>query len=175
MTRKLAVSALLTALSVVLIWFAAIIPTGSAAVVAVAGVLGGIALIECGYAWATLLFAATAILSFILVPDIGVSAMFAAMFGWYPLVKSAIERRCRSHRTAWVLKTLVAYAAAVVLIGAFMLLNYSPFYFDFGGELIISVLIVGGFALAYGIVFVLYDRGIGLLYAEYVRRRSQTK
>ena len=107
--KRIARSAALTALGVVLLLLTNLIPAGKLGLMAVASVPVCIALMLYGCAWSAGVFALTALLGFLLFP--GTTAIgYALFFGYYPIVKSIFER-VRGPWQPWALK-LALYAAA---------------------------------------------------------------
>ncbi len=104
--------AVLTALGVVLLLLVNVIPAGRLALFAVAGFPVCASLLLYGPGWAAGVYAVTAMLGFLLFP--GVTAIgYAAFFGYYPIVKSLIERVKSAHLV--ILLKAVLYAAVFAL------------------------------------------------------------
>lgn len=89
---KLALAAMLTALSLVVLWAAAMAPWGRIGLVAVAGLMPAAAVISAGPAAGGLCWAGTSVLALILLPSKGCGLLYLIFFGLYPLVKWAAER-----------------------------------------------------------------------------------
>lgn len=158
--RRVAFSALLAALSLVILYLSAVFPAGRLALVAVAGLLPAAAVIRFGIPSGAACFAASALLALLLLPDKGNALLYLLFFGYYPLVKSAAERM-RRRVWEWAVKLLV-------FNGAFALL-----YFGFSALFVRTL--PGGWVpgllwLAGNAVFVLYDIGFSGLIAQYQRR-----
>lgn len=158
--RKPAVSALCAALAAALLIFGSMLPTGKLAFSAVAGLATAAALIECGYLYAVLEFLAAAALGLILAPSKAPAVLFCLLFGWYPIVKSLIEK-LKSRVAEYLLKLAVILAVVAVF---FMLARLGV------GELSLpdtSKLLVTGAAI---IGFFAYDFCFSGLIRVYVRR-----
>lgn len=119
--------ALLTALGVVILYLACIIPSAKLATTAIAGILTAAALMMYGPGWSVGVFAATALLSLLLLPSKSCAIYYAAFFGYYPIAKSLFERR-KNRAVGWACKGLlytVAFfawwfiAKTVLMIGDF--------------------------------------------------------
>jgi len=169
-TRKLALAAMMSALAIVLLWIAAIVPTGSIGFAVLAGALTAVVLIECGAMFAVCQFAAVAVLALVLVHDLGVWAMYAFL-GLYPAVKSLFERtfanNAKTNILLWLAKLLVANFAltAFLLLLKFAVIDINiPF-----PSLEIIYFAVGNIA------FVLYDIALTGIIAEYVKFRGRSK
>jgi hypothetical protein len=158
--RKPAVSALCAALAAALLIFGSMLPTGKIAISAVAGLATAAALIECGYLYAALEFIVAAALGLILAPSKAPAIMFCLLFGWYPIVKSLIEK-LKSRVAEYLLKLAVIL---VVIVVFFMLARLGV------GELSLpdtSKLVVAAAAI---IGFFAYDFCFSGLIRVYIRR-----
>lgn len=129
-TKKLAVCAMLTALSVVVLYGACLAPTGRLVLLAVAALLPAAAVLAGGLRWGLLTYAATAVLGLLLLPDLRYSLAYAVLLGHYSIWKSLVER-VRSRALEWVLKLAVWNGLLAVTWGLFRLL----FAFELGVSL----------------------------------------
>ncbi|WP_317380614.1 hypothetical protein [uncultured Intestinimonas sp.] len=111
---RLALSALLTALSLVILWGAAMAPWGRMGLVALAGLTPAAAVISGGPAAGGLCWAGTGILALLLLPDKGCGLLYLLFFGLYPLVKYAAERLSR--RPLELLVKLAFFNAALTVL-----------------------------------------------------------
>ena len=109
--------------------------------------------IECGRRYGLLVYTATAILAVLLAPDLEAKVLYAAFFGYYPILKSVAEPCGKA--VEWMLK-LGTFNIAV--LGAyFVLMRLGLSLQDFAiGTLPLGAVLVG-FLLAGNVVFVLYD------------------
>lgn len=114
-TKTLARAALIAALGCVILYIAAVIPTGRITLIAVAGVLTAAAVIHCGTGVAAAVFAVTAVISFLILPQKSGAALYAAFFGYYPILKSLLER-LRSRGLGWALKFILFNAAFALVL-----------------------------------------------------------
>lgn len=159
-TKRAAYTAVLTALGVLLLLLANLVPAGRLALLALASLPVCAALMLFGAGWGAGVCAVTAILGFLLFP--GTAAIgYAAFFGWYPIVKSLCER-IRNPYAGWGLKFL-AYGAAFAL------------YWFLARELFAgartlpwAVLLLLGAA-----VFFVFDRAYSLLIRFYLERLAR--
>ncbi|MDR2606704.1 MAG: hypothetical protein LBC38_05430 [Oscillospiraceae bacterium] len=174
-TKRLALTAMLTALSVVLVWLAAVIPTGSAALVAICGIITAVTVMRCGYFWALGHFIMTAALSLLLIPDLGVAMMYITMLGWYPIVKSVYETRISRRALAWAVKLITAAAAVTLWIAALTLTVAGA-----SGEWLIAIpglsagFIIPATVFVMLVVFGLYDVALTRV-IEWILRRTGGK
>ena len=112
---KVALGGVIAALSLILMLLTALIPFGTYAFPALAGMLTVLIVINLGYGYAAAVYFATAFLSFLLLTDKEAALYYAVFLGFYPFVKSVIER-VRSK----ALQYLIKYALFnVCMIAAF--------------------------------------------------------
>lgn len=91
-TRRLALSAMLAALGVVLLVIGTVVDVLSLSAAALAAVPLYIALREMGYRRATLVYIVTALLSILLFPQSEAALSYALLLGLYTLLKMPFER-----------------------------------------------------------------------------------
>ncbi len=149
---KVALGGAVAALGLVLMFLTAIIPFGTFAFPTFAGMLLVVIVIEIGYGFSVAVYAVTAVLSFLLVPDKEAALIYTAFLGFYPIIKSLIERL--PNKVMQIVIKLILFNAC--MIGAFFiainLLSIPKESFNlFGVYLPYVFLILGNFA------FLLYD------------------
>ena len=156
-----ALTALLTALSLVILYLSVLVPTGRMGVVAVAGLLPAAAVISGGPAAGGLCYAAASILALILLPDKGNALLYLLFFGLYPLVKYAVERLGRLLKLAFfnVMLTVFWFGLQAVFLSALP---------PAAADTALWVLYPAG-----NVVFLAYDFGFSKLIAFYVVRVDQ--
>lgn len=93
MSRKIAFGGILTALCIILVYIAAYLPTGKLGIYALSSVVIAVAVVELGIKSGTAVYAASAILIFLLTGSINALILFAIFFGSYPLIKYYIEKQ----------------------------------------------------------------------------------
>ncbi|MCL2343889.1 MAG: hypothetical protein FWC62_08345 [Firmicutes bacterium] len=160
--KTLARCALLAALGVVLNYLASALPLAGIAIVAVAGFLTAAAVIHAGLLQAFAVFGVTAALSLLLTAqNLNPALLYTAFLGYYPALKSFLERKIRPTPLCWVIKLLLfnAVFALLFLISAQILLS------QLGTQLPWAALQALG-----NIVFVVYDIGLSRLIGFYIRR-----
>lgn len=156
---------MVTALCTALMFLTAIIPIGTYAIPAIAGAIIVVIVIELGKKYAWLVFAASAILSFIVSADKEAAVFYILLFGYYPILKSLIEGRF-NFVTGFVLKLLVFNIAAVLeFIIAINLLGITDDAVSMFGVYAPAVLLALG-----NVTFLLYDRALSLLLIKYIRQ-----
>jgi hypothetical protein len=159
-TKKISFSAIVAALAVLLLYIAAVVPSGKLALSAIAGIFVAAVLIECGWVSALCSFAAASVIALLLSPQRFPALMFLVFFGYYPLVKSIAEKR-KSRVVEWIIKLAVFNIAALLLevglISGFLTgIELPP----------VSVYVIW---LASNAVFVVYDFGFSALISYYLR------
>lgn len=168
-SSKCALGGIMAALSLVILISVAVIPFLTYALPAAAGFLIVLTVIEIDKKWAFGVYAAVAILGLLLIPDKEVAVMYAAFFGYYPILKAVYEQHLPAV-VAWVLKCLtflVTIAGSYYLMIKLMGLEIDEIK-EFG--LIAVPALLGAGLLA----FVIYDIAISkmvLLYDLKWRRR----
>ena len=118
---KIALGGLLTALGVVLMFLTGLIPIGTYALPAIAGVLLIVAVIEIGAKWAWMIYAAVAVLSLLFAADKEAALLFVLFFGYYPVLKSFLER-ISNKVLSWISKFAVFNVAVVACF--FLAVNF---------------------------------------------------
>lgn len=161
-TGAVAAGAVLTALSLVVLWFSCYVPSGQLALVAAAGLLPAATVISAGGIKAGFLsYGASGLLGLLLLPDKGNALLYLVFFGLYPMIKSLAERRpVRWQR--WGIKLLFFWLVLSVLW--FLLRNVLvPFLPP----------VLDSTPLIYGVgtvVFAVYDYGFTKLIGFYMAR-----
>ena len=87
---KIALCGIITALSVIFMFLAGLIPLTTYAAPAFAGILLLSVVIETSRHYAFLVYIATSILSFIIIPNREASIFYISLFGYYPIIKELI-------------------------------------------------------------------------------------
>jgi hypothetical protein len=161
-TRALTVSAALTALAVVFLYLASVLPTGQLGAAAVSSLFTAAAVIEAGAGWAAGVFAVSCVLGAVIVPNRLPVLLYALFLGHYPIVKCFAER-VKLKAARWAVKLAVFNAALAVM--------WLAFKETLLGAADINLSAVPVF-LAGNAVFVLFDIGLTRLIGLYVRRIS---
>jgi hypothetical protein len=122
-TKRVAFTAMLCALSVIVLYLSSILPTLRLALIAIAGILPAAAVIRFGLPSGFILYAAVSILAAILLPSKGSAILYIFIFGHYPMIKNLIER-LRRLWLEWVLKLAlfnILLTALILLFSAAVL------------------------------------------------------
>lgn len=123
-TYEIALSGVFLALSVVFLFFASIVPGIELTILALSGVLIMIFVNEVNIKGGVLLYVASLLLSFLIVPNKSILLMYGFIFGPYSIIKAAIERYVNSRVLQYVLKILMFN----LLLGAGFLIFKAAFF-----------------------------------------------
>ena len=158
-TKKLTLSALLAALSVVILLLGSFLELIDLSAAALASFLVTFAFFELGTGYAVLLWAVAGASSLLLFP--GGASLFYAAIGLYPLLKALLEKLPAVPE--WALKMLSCNAilAVYVTVGKFVLM--------LPDEILSGWLLWTFLALA-NLVFILYDIALSRLLTVYTLR-----
>lgn len=162
-TKRLTICAMLCALGVVILWLGSVIEVIDLSMAVIASLLCVIAVIEYGGGAPWLIFAVTSILSFVLLPNKGIVAIYAFFFGYYPILKEKLEMRGRV--LSWVCKEVIYHLALVAILLSWRFLFFTE-------DLALPstpILWVAVFA-ALEVVFILYDVALTRLISFYIFR-----
>lgn len=164
--KRIVVSGILAALSVIILYLGCVIEVLDLTVSAVVSLLVVVIVIEMGYKYAWMTYLATAILSVVLLPQKSPAIFYACFMGFYPIIKSYIER-LGSAFWRWTIKLLTGNAAMGLML--LFLSLFVPNEFE-GGWLLVATYVLGIVA------FITYDIALSKLITLYfVRIREQIK
>lgn len=158
--KRVVISGVLVAFSVVIMFLGCYIEVFDLALSAIVSLIIVIVVIEMGFPYAWLTYVATAILSLLLLPNRSPAVFYTFFLGYYPIIKSYVER-LGSAVLRWVIK-LAAGNVALALMFAFMKL-FLPEEFE-GGWMLVITYIVGLVA------FITYDIALSKLITLYFAR-----
>ncbi|MBR5453244.1 MAG: hypothetical protein IKV54_04115 [Clostridia bacterium] len=113
-TRKIATSAVLCAMSVIILYFGAVIDVMFLTMAAICALVVVYAVIEIRGSYPWLIYAATSILSMLLLPNKLPALTYLVFAGLYPIIKSYAERLPLV--IAWLIKLLVFNASLTALV-----------------------------------------------------------
>ena len=162
---KIALGGLLTALGVVLMFITGLIPIGTYALPAIAGVLLIVAVIEIGAKWAWMIYAAVAVLSLLFAADKEAALLFVLFFGYYPVLKSFLER-ISNKVLSWISKFAVFNVAVVACF--FLAVNFLQLPED--SFTVFGIYLPWVFLILGNAVFLIYDIALSGLVATYVEK-----
>lgn len=116
-TFKVTISGVLSALSLVFMMLTSLVPLGTFAFPCMAGIVLMVIVVEAGHKWAWGAFICVSLLSLFLAGDKEAVVYYIMFFGYYPIIKGAIEGKIKTRAVQLVLKYAVFNAA---VIGAFL-------------------------------------------------------
>ena len=164
-TLRIAFCGLISALSLGFMLMTSLIPVGSFALPVIAGAILVSVVIEFGWKWALAAFAAVSLLSVFLAGDKEAVVYFIAFFGFYPILKSGVER-LKSKAVQYIIKYAVFN---VCVIAAFFVCKFvlavPDDEFTIGG-----FYIPWAFLLAGEVFFIIYDLAVTVIVVNYVNR-----
>lgn len=160
---KIAFCGIAAALSLVILLLT-LVPITEISLAALAGIVGIPIVIEFGRKYGLAVYAAVSVLSLLLIPTLEGKALYIAFFGYYPVLKSALETRRLPRFAEWGLKLAVFNGAIIIayllMLGVFNLPKDS---FQIGGVSLMWVFLLIGNA-----VFFLYDWCLTGLVSKYI-------
>ena len=169
-TKYLTVSAMLAALSVVILMLGSLVDVLDITTAVAASVLCIYAVIEMGGFYPWMIWLTTSILAFLLLP-MKTPAIFYAMFaGFYPILKEKLEKL--KNPISWILKLVVFHICLAGMVG--LLYLFVPSLFVVGG---MWWLPAATYLLAVG-CFVIYDIALTKVITMYLikfRKRFHIK
>ena len=162
-SRKIAVGAVIAALSLVLMLLTGVLPFGTYALPCFAGILLAVIIIEFSLWWAIGVYFAVSVLSFLICTDKEAVLYYILILGIYPVLKSLFERI----RIKWLSFAVKIIYFNIMAVAAFfistLLLGIPVESFSlFGYNLPLVFLGVGN------VVFVIYDICATRLIANYL-------
>ena len=144
--RRMAVCAMMTALSVVLMVLGAVLELGMSACPLFAGLCFVPIGQKYGRKYHIMLYVAAAILCFLLVPNIEENLVFAGFFGWYPILRPSLQKLPKV--LGWICKAAI-FNGIVIAIEWLVMTVLVPEVM--GGTVLMLLLVLGN------ILFVAYD------------------
>lgn len=161
-TKKITLCGMVAAISVV-IMLTSYFPYLTYAIPAVAGLFMMVPLIECGVAWSFGAYISSAVI-ILLVGEMESKILYVMLLGYYPIVKSLIER-INKQAIEWVLKLICFNIAAVSFYFIASSALFGVSFDDFGewGK-------YGAWAFlgVCNVVFVIYDIGVSRIAGYYM-------
>lgn len=161
---SVAFGGIISALAVLFMFFTGIFPFATYALPALAGLLLVVIVIDHGLKWAWCVYVAISALVILITPDREAATMFVLFFGYYPILKSILERT-KLRVVEYVLKFLIFNIAMIVSYLLIIHVLGIPDILEEFGELgKYGVWIMLGLG---NIVFILYDITISRLICIY--------
>ena len=159
-TRRMVVSALMSAFGVALLYFGEIVDVLNASMAVLASLCCFFAVIEYGCAYPWLIYAVTGTISAVILPKKEAAMMYILFFGFYPIIKAKAENKGRLVR--WIIKE-----GTFNLALALMLLLYK---FVFTPDVSEPPLMYIATVVLAEIAFLLYDKALEKMALLYVRK-----
>jgi hypothetical protein len=163
-TKKMAVSAILSAASVAIMYIGCLTPLDYTAI-AMTSMAIVFAVIELNGKYPLLIYTVTSILSLLILPNKTSALFYTLFFGFYPMFKAMFERR--HYVIAWILKFSLFNTCLLLLITVTVYILHLA---DTGLGMQITVILFGNFT------FLLYDIAFSQLVTLYlVKLRKKLK
>lgn len=162
---KVAVGGVISAVSLAIMMFTGVFPFGTYAFPVISGVFLIAIYLEFGFGWSMLVYAVISIMSILFVSDKEAALFFTLFFGYYPVVKSYIER-LKNKLFQYIIKFGI-FNIACVSVYYLMLFVFSlpkDAFEVFGVNVPLIFLLVGN------IVFVLYDFAVKVAVVQYINK-----
>ena len=157
--NRLALAAMLAALSVVFLYLTSVLPTGGLALSALAGILASVTCLECGFFWAAAHYAVCCALDLLLAPEKTYVLWYVFALGLYGILKLPIEG-VKQKALQWILK-LAVLAACLALLQLVYRAAFAAALPKWSSPALYLVLAA---------VFVVYDIGVTGVLRQYRRR-----
>lgn len=170
-SSQIAIGGVFAALCLVIMFSTAFIPFGTYALPCLAGAMLVVVVIENGRNVAWMVYVSVSLLSILIVPDKEAVLVFVVFLGYYPIIKSNLERFC---------SRLVEYFCKLALFNFTIISGYAVMAYVFGlSELIADLGDLGRIGMAVliflaNVVFILYDVALTRYCIIYVRRIRQS-
>ena len=164
-TSRIAMSGVVAALSVAVLFLTGIVPAATVALPAIAGCLLISVVAETNVRWGISVYAVVSVLALLLVPDREAALLYIVFFGYYPSLYGALSR-VQNKFISWLLKFLV-FNLAIVIEGvlAIFLMGVPVEQILPYGWISIPILWI-----LFNLVFVFYDLSMNGLIVLYIRR-----
>ncbi len=170
-TRCLALCGVFAGLILALMWMGSLIPSMEYALPAAASMLILLLVLQLNSYWALGVYAATAALSLLLLPNKSAALLYFMFFGFYPAVKSMLERRLPAW-LAWICKFII-FNVTIIAAYYFATKVFAIDLDDFGeifGRYAKAILLVAG-----NLAFWIYDHMVLSAFAAIYRKRWRKK
>lgn len=159
--KNIALGGIFTATTVVVLYLSALLPTMRISLIAISSFMITILKIETKGKTAEMLYIASSILAFLLLPIKSIAFLYAVLFGLYSIVKYYIEK-LRNVKKEWFLKLFFANIVGILIYLVFRLVMMAEFQYVF------YILLV-----AYNIAFIIFDIAYTKLITIYLIRRKK--
>ncbi len=164
-SSKTALGGIVAALSVTLLFMLSVIPFLTYALPALAGALIILLVIELNKKWAAGVYVAVSLLAVLFVPDKEAAMMYAAFFGYYPIIKALVEARFKKV-VCWIFK--IALFCVTMVVSYYLMIRFMGVEFDelqTFGRFAVPILLGAGI-----IAFILYDYTLSAIITVYLKK-----
>lgn len=151
-TFKVALGGVTAALSILIMMLAGVTSTLVYAIPMFVGALLIVLVIETGKGFATAVYVAVSVISLLILGNKEPAVMYAAFFGYYPIIKSILENKLKPV-LCWIIKFFVfnvAMIAAYLAVTKIFMISFEDI--KSFGEWALPLLLLAG-----NVVFVMYD------------------
>ena len=156
-SKNIAVSALLAALGVVLLYAGSLLQVLDLSLAAIASMLVTFAVIELGGVYPILIYAVTSAISLLILPDKFGATVYLLIAGYYPILKAFFEKGF-GYKLSFVPKLILFNAALTLIVLAWIYIFLQPEEFFY---MYIIAYVIGNAA------FLLYDVALTRLITLY--------
>lgn len=149
---KVALGGVIAALSLLLMILAGVTSTLVYAIPMITGTLLMMLVVEFGQGFATMIYIAISILSLLILGNKEAAVMYVAFFGYYPILKSLLEKHMRGF-VCWIVKYLIFNVAMITsyfIVTKIFMISFEDVE-AFGKYALLLLLLAGN------VLFVLYD------------------
>ncbi len=164
-SSKTALGGIVAALSISMMFSISIVPFFTYAVPAAAAVMLVPIVIEINKKWALGVYLCVSLLGLILVPNKEVAVIYAAFFGYYPILKAFIEKQMK-FVAEWIVKIFIFNLS--MSVSYYVMLRFMGIRIDEMetlGALAIPILLGAG-----SVAFVLYDYAVSKIIVLYIQK-----
>lgn len=162
-TKRLVVSAMLSALGVVIMMLGSFIEVLDLSTAVIASLLCIWAVIEIGGAYPWLIWSVTSVLAFLLLPQKTPVVFYALFAGYYPMLKEKLERKFRP-MVALLFELAVFHVALLLIYGTLRLFIPAAL-----SDMVRPWILLATYALAV-VAFLIYDYALTKLISGYLFR-----
>lgn len=164
-SSKTALGGIIAALSISMMFLIAVVPFFTYALPAAAAILLIPIVIEINKKWAFGVYASVSILALLVVPNKEVAVIYAAFFGYYPIIKAFFESRFPI-AIVWVVKLIVFNIT--IFASYYLMLKFMGIEIDelqTLGKFAVPILLVLG-----SVAFLMYDFALTKIISLYITK-----
>ncbi len=163
---KVSLGGIVAALCLVMMFLTAVIPPLSITLPLFAGMMISVVAIEVSPSWAFVTYIVVSLLSFFITPDKEAAVFFAALFGYYPILKEVAEK-IKFRPARFIIKLAVFNAALVVIYQVTVkLLGTVDLFEEFG---FLKQYMLPALLVIFNAILFFYDFTLGLVRECYIK------